>query len=170
MHFKHLVALAALVTASAVSAAPNVPHTYVLVDVGGASLSDLDEQANKASIGATFGVQLDRGFALETSYKNFGKRFDAKFDTFSFAAVGSLPMSRSFDLVGKVGMAQTHISEGLDYGLTGSFTHTGYVVGAGFDYRFQRDWSVRTMVEHYPDYAGFANSLTNVSVGLKYRF
>lgn len=177
MKLKTVLAATALCAAAVVHAGPRMDlGPYVLLEAGHSRQSGMaSSQDEKTSSGLTFGVQLDRTWAVETSLKSFGDRVVAtdgstgRWDAVSMAAVARTPLSKDLDLVGKVGVARTSISarvRGMDAGVS----DTGFVAGAGVDYKLDRNWTVRATYEVMPDFAGSNEPLQNVSVGLKYRF
>lgn len=184
MKLKTVLTAAALCVVAATASAHQGPSAgprmdqgpYVLVDVGHSQQSGMTSAVDeKTSTGVTFGVQLDRTWAVESSLKSFGSRVVAsdgttgRWDAVSVAAVARTPLTRDLDLLGKVGVSHSSISarvSGLDAGVSG----TGFVVGAALDYKLDRNWTLRAAYEVMPDFAGTNEPLHNVSVGMKYRF
>ncbi len=174
---KSLLAAAALCAVVSAHAGPRMDlGPYILTEVGHSHQSAMPSASDEAtSMGVTLGVQLDRHFAVETSMQSLGKRAlgdggtKARWEAVSVSAVGRMPLMQGLDAVGKLGVARTSVSERMA-GVDAGIAHTGFVVGAGVDYSLNRNWTVRTMLDVMPDFAGSGHAVQNVSVGLKYRF
>ena len=125
------------------------------------------------------GGYFNNNFGLELGYTDFGSAQRAGGTTkamgISASLVGKLPLSPSFNLLGRVGTTygRTEVSSAIGSGVTPA-KENGFNVsyGLGVEYAFNPNWSaVLQYDEHKLDYAGGERAkIDNTSVGLRYRF
>jgi OmpA-OmpF porin, OOP family len=182
-------AVAALLAAAngATLAAPSDRGWYGDVDVGRSDLrlngGDIDNAlANQGiagsssldrrdtALGANVGYRLNRNFALEGGYTEFGKfkvqsatsapaadtvDGDYKAHAWSFAAVGIAPLEDGWSLFGKAGAARTtaDLTASSETGATapGGASHsgTGLLLGAGATYDFTDNLYGKVELDRY---------------------
>jgi OmpA-OmpF porin, OOP family len=182
-------AVAALLAASNVAAlaAPSERGWYGDVDVGRSNLrlngGDIDNalanqgiaassslERHDTGLGANVGYRLNRNFALEGGYADFGKfkvqsatsapaadtvDGDYKAHAWSFAAVGIAPLEDGWSLFGKAGAARTtaDLTTSSETGATapGGASHAGngLLLGAGATYDFTDNLYGKVEVDRY---------------------
>jgi OOP family OmpA-OmpF porin len=128
-------------------------NPYLGIGVGSASYSD--NNLDDADTGFTIyvGTKVNEHIGLELSYTDFGKQEDkytsvytfeasVKATGLGFSAIGFVPISRNFILLGKVGVIA--LEADLTLG-TNSESDDGYdlLYGLGAEYRFSKQFSVR---------------------------
>ncbi len=129
--------------------------------------------------GGLLGYQYNKNLATEIGYGGVGKATDVagntvKGDALSLTAVGMLPLTDSFELLGKLGVSSTKTtSTGLATNLGASRTGLAYGIGAQFN--VSDNLGLRLGYDRYPVatmIAGVkANANANVmTVGAVYKF
>jgi OmpA-OmpF porin, OOP family len=125
------------------------------------------------------GSFFNNNFGLELGYTDFGKvnRGGGQTDAegINLSLVGRLPMSNSFNLLGKLGTTygRTHVSAAPASGIaTGSESNWGVSYGVGAEWAFTQTLSaVLQWDEHDMKYPGGGKERINTtSIGLRYRF
>ncbi len=129
--------------------------------------------------GINAGSYFNKNFGLELGYTNFGKVARAGGDTkaqgINFSLVGMLPLSQSFNLLGKLGTtySRTDVSSSPFSGVaSGSESGFGVSYGIGAEYSFSPQLSgVIQYDEHRMKFAGTGRERVGATtVGLRYRF
>jgi OmpA-OmpF porin, OOP family len=125
------------------------------------------------------GSYFNNNFGLELGYTDFGRINRAggntKAEGISLSVVGKLPLSPSFNLLGRLGTTygRTNVNAAAGSGVTGG-SESGFGVnyGLGVEYAFTPQWSaVLQYDEHDLKYANQGReSLGVTSVGVRYRF
>ena len=129
-----MVAIALAASATAASAAP-----YFGLGIG--SSADLNGNLSQFSDdGRSYrlfgGYRFIKYLSLEAAVTRFGEvNHSAPYDATSVAAVakGSLPLGSGFEAFVRLGLQHTWLSTDSQFN---SFDGTGYLLGAGFEYRF----------------------------------
>lgn len=125
------------------------------------------------------GSYFNRNFGFEFGYTDFGSVSRAggktKADGINLSLVGRLPLSDSFNLLGKLGTTygRTEVSSAAGSGVTaGSENEFGWSYGVGAEYSFNPQWSaVLQYDEHELKFAGGGRDrISATSLGLRYRF
>jgi OOP family OmpA-OmpF porin len=130
------------------------------------------------------GYQINPSFAVEGQYQNLGKykltepavgSLQVKDSGVSLAAVGFLPLTKDFSLIGKAGIAVRKLkAELIDLGVTetDSKTKSALMLGFGVEYSISPALSVRAEYEYFgnPKFDDTKIKGDLVSVGLRYRF
>ena len=118
------------------------------------------------------GYQFNDYFSLQANYYDFGKIEEGNnqldVEGFGIAAIGYLPISERFRLLGKIGI---HDWDADRFGRVASQitddSDTDAFYGVGLEYSFTDKLSLRTEVERY-EVADF--DVDAISVGLRYSF
>ncbi|WP_431095989.1 outer membrane beta-barrel protein [Polaromonas aquatica] len=125
------------------------------------------------------GSYFNNNFGLELGYTDFGKvnrgGGDTKAEGINLSLVGRLPLSNSFNLLGKLGTTygRTRVSAAPASGLaTGSESDWGVSYGIGAEWAFTPALSaVLQWDEHNLKFVGTGNDrVSTTSIGLRYRF
>lgn len=125
------------------------------------------------------GSYFNKNFGLELGYTNFGKVNRAggstKAEGFNLSLVGALPLSPSFNLLGKVGTTygRTDVSAAPFSGVaSGRERGFGLSYGLGAEYAFNPQLSaVLQYDQHNMKFAGTGRErISATTVGLRYRF
>lgn len=108
------------------------------------------------------GYQFNQNIAAELDYMDFGngsyrnatntRSGTQKTNSLSLSAVGSLPISQEFSLIGRLGVGQTKSSyDEVSNGVRRSESNTGtaFIVGAGAEYKVTKNWAVRGEVQSF---------------------
>lgn len=167
---------------------------YVIAGVGqseytdahadGISYPDLNATAGQIGVG----YMLDKTWGAELGYIHFGSdsssspsagtgTLSVKNQTIYLAGIGKLPLSDSFSIFGKLGIAVNNskgnasgvITSG-SYNISEDKTKTTALIGVGAGYQFTKE------LEGYVDYSYFGKvsdtniKLSLISVGVRYGF
>lgn len=178
---KSLLALS-LATAAATASA-GYRHSdvgpYVSVDAGISSQAGVDvATSEQRATGLTVGYNFDRDMGAELSVLDLGQRqmtgtsvgaVNWTSKVTSVAATVRSELMRNVEFSAKAGIASTSLSA-TNGSASASTSSTGVVVGVGADYRFDRNWSIKANLDMYPNFAGSSDTMSTVTVGVKYRF
>lgn len=125
------------------------------------------------------GNYYNKNFGLELGYTNFGKVSRAGGDTkaqgVNLSLIGALPLSPSFNLLGKIGTtySRTDVNSSPFSGVaSGSESGFGLSYGIGAEYAFNPQLSaVLQYDEHNMKFASTGRErISATTVGLRYRF
>lgn len=186
---KHIIAAAILGAFSMPSLASNF---FVFGDVGKSRFEVDSESETKTGYSLGGGYQFNRIFALELAYRNLGEwdesfnglrvgnrtyrgRIDLKASAVQLSATAALPLSESFNLYGRAGIAQLKVeadvtarSGSVSVSESDSETKSKALVGVGLSYDINSSFSVRG---EYTQYAEIEDlTLSTLNVGVLYRF
>jgi len=138
--------------------------------------------ADRSNVGGKLygGYSLTPNFSLEAGYADLGRvKSDAgrlRANAWFLDAVGTLPLGNDFSLLGRVGVVNGQLKRDLngsqiDGSLSDSERNSGYKLGAGLQYDFNKNTSLRAEWEHYRFDALDSTPRTNLlSVGVNYKF
>ena len=121
----------------------------------------------------------DSNLGMEVGYTDFGKVRRAggstRADGYNLSLIGRLPMSSSFNLLGKIGglYAHTDVSAGTGSGVSsGTENNLDWTWGVGAEYAFTRQWAgVLQYDENTMKFAGGGTDrITNLAVGVRYLY
>lgn len=114
------------------------------------------------------GFQFNQNFGAELAYNDFGNYRGATADSWSLAAVGTLPLDNNWDIFGKLGGTRNHIN------FAGSSHHDDFLLGVGIGYNINRNVAVRLEYEDFGklpmDVNGMTAKATNWGLNVKYTF
>ena len=125
------------------------------------------------------GGYFSNNFGVELGYTDFDRINRAggstKAEGFSVSLVGKLPLSPSFNLLGKLGTTygRTDVSSNPASGIaSGKEAKWGLSYGIGAEYAFNSSWSgVLQYDEYNMKFAGTGNDRINTtSLGIRYKF
>lgn len=169
----------------------NWPHVgsypnpwYINADVGRSRVSSFNGgisggDKNDTTWGANLGYQINRNFAVELNYRDFGE-FNVsnnlgsgkwKADGWGLSAVGILPMDNRWSLYGKVGAFYADVRPGLP-GVSGD-KETNGTVGLGASYDFGNRLIGKLEWDYYRSVGNSSSGKPNINtytVGIGYRF
>jgi len=180
--------IAAVVLLSAVVAAPAFAANeglYAGITLGngkpnvtpvtGVALS----KASNFIYGGLAGYQYNKNLAVEVQFTGAGKATDvagnsSKADALSLTAVGLLPLSDSFELLGKLGVASTRTTSSVLATNLGA-KRTGLTYGLGAQYNVTQNLGLRLVWDRYGVATTNAGIKTNananvMTVGAVYTF
>ncbi len=160
--------------------ADNTGRFYVAADFGSATYSNMAGWPNPNVIRIAAGYHFSPVFAVEMGYSMFGDSdtilnccgpATTSASSFQVSAVGSLPLSRQFALIGKLGLANNYEDYSDSIG-TLSWSYTDFLIGVGAQLYVNQQVSIRAL---YEDYGKFDNTYlpmkaTSFSVGVAYDF
>jgi OOP family OmpA-OmpF porin len=146
--------------------------------LGGTGISCDDEDTAWKFFG---GYQLNRNFAVELGYTNFGEISLSAFGlsetieatAWELVGVGSFPVADRFSLYGKLGFYRAETEDRTNFGFSADETNTGLTFGIGARYDFTQTIGVRAEWQKYSDVGGGdigESDLDVLSVGLVVRF
>jgi outer membrane immunogenic protein len=147
------VAAAAMIAAAATPAAADVVNsTGPYVNLGGTWFNTNDEDVDVTGVTGrlgyrfhpNFGVEGEASFGIDGDTADvLGTPVDVELDNqFGAYAVGFLPISDNFELLGRVGYAQVE-AEGSFGGFTAGVNDDGVAAGVGVQYGFSPNFGVR---------------------------
>jgi OmpA-OmpF porin, OOP family len=141
---------------------------------GHLGLSDFDEvDETDTAFKVLGGYQINKNFAVEAGYIDFGKVTGAgttvKGNAFDLVGVGLLPLANQFALYGKLGLARTEAtaSNALSSEKQDSMEVT---YGFGVQYDFSPKLGIRGDWQLYSDVGDGRTDVTVLSLGVVYRF
>jgi OmpA-OmpF porin, OOP family len=162
---------AGLIGAAAILAVPSVSLAqsrmqdtpwYVGADIGQADLG-VDEDTAFRILG---GYQINRNFAAEISYSDFGDAgtgsANVKANAWELVGVGSYPLANQFSVFGKLGFALVEVKA---LGVTDDKTELTY--GFGVQYDFTPKVGIRGQWQRYDT---DPNEVDVLSIGVVYKF
>lgn len=179
---KTLAACAISALLAPAMASATEPGFYVGGKVGAASTDERWIDDDDTSFGVYLGYRFTPHFAIEGEYTDFGNlqvnlseleinnpRLEPR--TWGIRALGFLPISDSFELLGGVGMHSFDLDPRDEQGfrdVVGSKSSTDLFYGVGGQFNFQGGLSLRAQYQRYE--LKQAGSSDEVSLGLHYRF
>jgi opacity protein-like surface antigen len=135
------------------------------------------------------GYQVNRHFAVELGYTDFGKAKSTGFvggvatqvstesTALELVAIGIVPLTDSFSIYGKLGMFRFDSDGTATGGLTGSSSDDGFEVtwGLGAEYSFSRNFATRFEWQRYTSIGSGivgmpAADMSVLRLGARYRF
>ena len=170
--------LAALLGAAlAMPLAAQAEGSYVKLGVGPSEYKSTTDSENKTAVALAYGFSVDKNVDVELGYAHLGKlkSFDgsASVQTQSIyiAGVGNLPLTDTFSVFGKVGLAVNHFdmkSSGFGSSVSDTETKTRALMGLGLAYNFTKE--IAGTLEY--QYFGKVDhvKLSALTVGVKYGF
>lgn len=181
--------LAALVAAALiVPFAAQAEGTYVTLGVGQSDYSNLGPgfpAGRPTGFNLGVGFAIDKTWDVEVGYLHFGEYnvstaaagipVRSKGDTQSIyaAAIGKVPVSETFSVFGKIGLA-VHRSDVTDITPLGtekaSDTKVNYLLGGGVSYQFTKELTGLVDYTYFDKVNDSDTKLSLLSVGLRYAF
>jgi opacity protein-like surface antigen len=170
------VLLSAFIAAPAL--ADNTGRFYFAGDFGSAKYSGLPGWSNPNVIHIAGGFHLSPVFAVELGYSMFGDSTHlygtaaTSASSFQVAAVGSLPLSPSFDLIGKLGLSSNYEEYSDANGNTANWSRSDLLFGFGAQFNVNPQVSVRALYDNYGKFDNFFPPMkaTSISLGVVYNF
>jgi OmpA-OmpF porin, OOP family len=176
------IVIAALL--SAVIATPalagNTGKYYVAGDFGTASYSNMPGWSNPTVIRIAGGYHFSPVLAVEVGYSMFGDSSatlagvpaTTSASSFQISAVGSIPLNKQFDLIGKLGLASNSEDYADATGYSASWTQSDLLIGFGAQFHVNPQVSVRALYDHYGKFDNWFLPMkaTSFSVGVTYDF
>ena len=137
---------------------------------GNLGLADFDEAGDDdMSFKILGGYQLNRNWAVELGYSDFGKvgfgGVDVKGNALELVGVGMLPINDKFSVLGKLGFARGELKAG---GTSADSTEITY--GFGAQYNLSPTLGIRGEYQMYPDVGDGGTDINVLSVGVVFRF
>lgn len=175
------IAIAALL--SAFAAAPAFAGTpgkfYLAGDLGAATYSNMDPFPNPGIFRFAGGYHFSPNLAAEVGLSIFGDStvtgpgFSATLEAQSFqvAAIGSLPLSPEFDLIGKLGLASNSAKISGSFG-SASTSQNSLLIGVGAQFHFSPQLNFRVQYDNYGKFESYSPGMeaTSFSLGLVFNF
>lgn len=129
--------------------------------------------------GGLAGYQYNKNLAVEAQFTGVGKAVDVagnsvKADALSLTAVGLLPVTDSFELLGKLGVASTKTTSSVGAANQGA-SRTGVTYGLGAQYNVSQNLGLRLVWDRYAVATTAAGLKTNsnanvVALAAVYKF
>ena len=165
----------------------------LFINAGGATAYSSSYDDTKNSYGIAIGYGIDKNFAVEAGYINFGKHNfsatysggaatgDFKADGLKFSAVGILPVNDAFSVNGKIHLLYDKVDGNISAtGFGGAAAASAsdrswdWGFGVGAEYKLSGQWALRGSYDMYRN-VGDSNSTGESdidvwSVGVKYSF
>lgn len=114
------------------------------------------------------GLQFNPTWGLELGYTDLGRDRTAGIKSWSLAGTGTMPLSDTWSLLGKLGVASNRSR------LSTSGDHTDMLVGVGIGYAFNKNLGVRLEYEDFgklpTDNLGNHSRGSNVGLSVKYMY
>lgn len=171
------------------SAAAHAESSYVTVGAGRSEYRADGESENKTAISLAYGQSLGENWGYELGYVNFGSlsmvetdgtgTVSAKLRVQSVyaAAVGTLPVSESFSLFAKGGLAVNYAKASASYtdgsgtaSESDSETKIGPMLGLGLAYNFTKEVAATVEYRYFHDVADGGLKASALTAGIRYSF
>jgi OOP family OmpA-OmpF porin len=111
------------------------------------------------------GYQLNRNFAAELGYSNFGEFSSTKANAWELVGLGIFPVTSQFGIYGKLGGHHSEVKGGS------TETGNGLTYGAGLQFDIMPQLGLRGEWQRYDKVAGISDLKTDVlSIGAVWRF
>lgn len=167
--FKKIAAATALLIASSAAFAAQPNTFYAGADVGRTKIDGIRDR--DTSYGAFAGYNFHQNFAVEGGYRVLADkewrsgtvRASGKVDQLSLSVIGSLPVSESFSVYGRLGLNRLEAKATLD-NLSAKDDETKALYGVGVSYAIAPTVSTRLEVQKP------ASGATNLSAGVAFQF
>lgn len=161
--------------------ADNTGGLYIAGDFGAATYSNMSPFPNPSVVRIAGGMHLSPVLAVELGYSMFGDSntilptwgpATISASSFQIAAVGSLPLSRQFDLIGKLGLAGNREEYSDATGYTASWSHSDLLIGFGAQFHVNSQVSLRALYDNYGKFDNIYPPMkaTSFSLGVAYDF
>lgn len=165
-----------------------VDYVYSIADI------DKDEVLNKTvfekkynNIALDFGLKLHQNFGLEAfaqfsdkgeksnSFAGINFKTEINYRAFGLDAIGYLPLSNQFDLLGSVGFAYYDFDEKLtipavNYSEKESDDHWALRAGIGAQYSINENFAIRGMLHYNRIDMDGLDHIIDLSAGIRYYF
>ena len=176
------ITIAALLFAfvSVPALADNTGKFYIAGDLGAATYSNLSPFPNPGVIRIAGGYHISPALAIEVGYSKFGDSTltgpggsaTISASSFQVAAVGSLPLSPEFDLIGKLGLANNSADGANTRGVSVSTSQSDLLIGFGAQFHVNSQVSVRALYDNYGKFENATSPMkaTSISLGVVYNF
>jgi OOP family OmpA-OmpF porin len=186
---KKIASIVALASVSLVT--PFLAHaegTYIKASIGRSNYK-IDGGSNEHTTGGSLGLgySIDKNWDAEIGYTNFGtvkysdpdpsQSGSLKTQTIYAAGIGKLPITDTFSVFGKAGVAFNYSKATIDgTPYSSSKTNTALLLGAGLNYQFTKELAATLDYTYYGKgkitFGGETGDfkLDQVSAGLKYYF
>ncbi len=148
--------------------------------------SNDDRSGDKASGKIFAGYNIDKTFAVEAGYTDFGKsdynytlngvdgRAASKSDSFYLAGKASMPVNEQFGVFGKLGVSRNHSSvetSGAALGSGVGGNKTALYASVGGEYALNKNVSLSLEYEHYgKNESDLGRKTGAIAAGLRYNF
>jgi OOP family OmpA-OmpF porin len=154
---KKIAAIVLLSAALPAFAAPEGGYAGISLGSGKPSLAPTALTMSSSSsfiYGGFFGYQYSKNLAAEAQYGGVGKSADTAgnatlTDALSLTAVGLLPLTDKFELIGKLGLAYAKTTVSGPTATNTSTSRSGLTYGAGAQYNINRDVALRLELNRY---------------------
>jgi opacity protein-like surface antigen len=157
------IILAALVVAAFGAQAAN-EGAYAGLNYGSYNIScDGCSGGSESAVGVFGGYQMGN-IAAEVSRVQKTKD-GVKFVYTDFAAIPRINVAKDVNVLGKVGLRQSEISDSTE-----KFSGTSLVIGAGVEYAFTPQVTARAMVDYSNKTFGESVKATSTTIGVAYKF
>jgi len=180
------IALITLLSASIATPAlaDNTGKFYVAGDLGSATYSNIGGWPNPGVVRIAGGYHFSPQVAAEIGYSKFGDSTltgpggsgTLSASSFQVAAIGTLPLSTQFDLLGKIGIANNSYNvTGNIFGLgffSGSSSQSDLLVGLGAQFHVNSQVTLRGQYDNYGKFENVSSPMkaSSLSVGITYDF
>ena len=175
------IAVAVLLSAfiAAPALADNSGTFYVAGDFGSATYSGLPGWSNPNVVRIAGGFHFSPVFAVEMGYSKFGNSntIDPIYgpatisaSSFQVSAVGALPLSPQFDLIGRLGVTGNHEHYSDATGYSARWSQSDLLIGLGAQFNVNSQVSVRVLYDNYGRFDNFLPPMkaTSLSLGVVY--
>lgn len=177
---KFAIALVLSAFVAAPALADNTGNFYVAGDFGAATYSNVAPFPNPSVVRIAGGFHFSPVFAIELGYSMFGDSnailtccgpATLSASSLQVAAVGSLPLSRQFDLIGKLGVASNREDYSDSIG-TLSWSQNDLLIGFGAQFHFNSQVSMRVLFDSYGKFDNYYYPMkaSSFSLGVAYDF
>ncbi len=155
--------------------------SYVKLGVGQSEYKNGFGSENETAASLAYGFSFDKNFGVEVGYINFGKyeEGDASFSNtikrqaFYIAGVGSLPVTDTFSVFAKLGVAANKYENNfvsVGFSESEEKTKTRSMVGLGLAYNFTKEIAGTLEYEYFGKVGDDKIKASAITAGIKYDF
>ena len=155
--------------------------SYVKLGVGQSEYKNGNNSRNETAASLAYGFSIDKNFGVELGYINFGKdkESDGYFSeslqrqAFYIAGVGSLPVTDTFSVFAKLGIAANRYEynvSGLGFSESEKITKTKPMAGLGVAYNFTKEVAGTLEYQYFGKMGEYGVKSSAITAGIKYDF
>jgi len=155
--------------------------SYVKLGVGQSEYKNSRASENETAASLAYGFSIDKNFAVELGYINFGKYKESSAvftnslqrQALYIAGVGSLPLTDAFSIFAKLGIAANRYEYKFSeagFSETEKVTKTKSMAGLGLAYNFTKEVAGTLEYQYFGKMGEGGVKASAITAGIKYNF
>ena len=165
--------------------ADNTGTFYIAGDLGSASYTNMGPFPNPGVFRIAGGFNITPNWAMEVGYSKFGDSTvtvpgygsaTVTASSFQFAAIGILPVTTQFDVIGKLGIADNKETDSVTItgtvNVSADFSQRDLLIGIGAQFHVSSQLSIRVLYDDYGKFDDYSSPMkaSSISLGVVYNF